>query len=131
MSIQSSTLKINHACESGKKFAELFYEQLDKNRHLIGQLYHDTATLIWNGNHIVGKTNIVQFYMNLPAIDTNLHGIDSQPVSQIISKDHTSILVTCNGRMAINRKQQHFNESFMLIAENNVWKIVTDTFRNY
>ena len=128
----SISIKISQACESGKKFAQLFYEKLNKSRHTMGQLFHDSATLIWNGNFVNGKGNILEFYGNLPIIDTTLLSIDAQPASLQISAEKTSILVICNGKMCFGGKQtQCFNESFMLTAEGNVWKIVTDTYRNY
>ncbi|KAI7688219.1 NTF2-related export protein 2, partial [Sarcoptes scabiei] len=131
MTNTSSSLKIRQACESGKKFAEVFYEKLDKNRHTMGQLFHESAILVWNGNNCSGKNNILEFYGNLPTIDTTLSSIDAQPLSSLISQEQTSIMVTCNGRMAFNKRNQCFMESFILTAENNVWKIVTDTFRTY
>lgn len=131
----SSSLKISHACESGKKFAQVFYEKLDKNRHTMGQLFHESAALVWNGNVVKGKGNILDFYANLPTIETKLMCIDAQPVSDTISGEKTSILVTCNGKMIFNKQTKCFNESFMLSAMTvdgkTVWKIVVDTYRNY
>lgn len=127
----ATSLKISQACESGKKFAEVFYEKLDKSRHTMAQLFHDNAVLVWNGNYINGKGNVLEFYGNLPTISTVLYSIDAQPVSPLVSGEQTSILVTCNGRMCFNKSYRNFNESFMLTAESSVWKIVTDTYRNY
>ncbi|KAJ6216979.1 hypothetical protein RDWZM_008136 [Blomia tropicalis] len=125
------SLKISQACECGKKFAELFYEKLDKSRHTMGQLFHDSAVVVWNGNIINGKGNVLEFYGNLPAIDTTLICMDAQPVSTLVTGDTPSILVSCNGKMSFDKHTKCFNESFLLKAENNVWKIVTDTYRNY
>ena len=131
----SHSLKISQACESGKKFAEVFYEKLDKGRHTMGQLFYDSATLIWNGNHVKGKGDILEFYGNLPTVDTTLICIDAHPVSETISGDKTSILVTCNGKMRFKDQTKCFNESFMLTAltvdGKTVWKIISDNYRNY
>lgn len=126
-----SAMKIRQACESGKKFAQVFYEKLDKSRHTMGQLFHDHATLAWNGNLVKTKGSVLEFYGNLPTISTTLMCIDAQPISESVSGEKTSILVTCNGRMSFSKQTRCFNESFMLTAENNVWKIVSDTYRNY
>lgn len=125
----ASSLLLSQACESGKTFAELFYKKLDKNRHTMGQLFHDSAILVWNGNQVEGKGNILEFYGNLPTIDTQLFSIDAQPLHAATSEK--GILVTCNGKMSLDSKTKCFTESFMLAAENSVWKIVTDTYRNY
>lgn len=127
----STSLKISQACESGKKFAEVFYEKLDKSRHTMAQLFHDNAVLVWNGNYVSGKGNILEFYGNLPTIDTTLMSIDAQPISPLVSGEQVSIQITCNGKMAFNKRSRCFNESFMLTAENSIWKIVSDTYRNY
>jgi len=127
----SSSLKLSQACESGKKFAQVFYEKLDKSRHTMGQLFHESAVLIWNGNFVTGKGNVLEFYGNLPTLDTTLIAIDAHPISTEIAGQKTSILVTCNGKMTFDKQHRCFTESFMLIAENNIWKIMTDTYRNY
>jgi NTF2-related export protein 1/2 len=127
-----SQLRISQACDDGKKFAELFYEKLDKGRHTISTLFHDSATLIWNGNHVVTKANIVPFYESLPTLETHLYSIDAQPVLEAASGQQTSIAVVCNGKMKFSNTQtKSFTESFLLTAENNVWKVLTDTYRNY
>ena len=127
-----SALRLSQACDDGKKFADLFYEKLDKGRHQMSTLFHDSAVLLWNGNHLQTKANILPFYEGLPTVETNLFAIDAHPVLDAASGAQTSIAVVCNGRMKFaNNNWMAFTESFLLTAENNVWKVLTDTYRNY
>lgn len=123
------TLKITQACESGTKFAKLFYEKLDKHRHAVGQLFHESASLVWNGNQINSKNNIIEFYGKLPTVETNLESIDAQPTT--FFNEQAKILVLCAGTMKIARRNFSFTETFILQAENNVWKIISDTYRHF
>lgn len=72
--------KIDQASKAGEDFAKLFYETLEKRRHLLGNLFLDTANLVWNGNPHSGKTDISRFYESLPACETELVAIDAQPI---------------------------------------------------
>lgn len=128
----STPLRISSACDDGKKFAELFYDKVDKGRHAIGNLFHDKANLVWNGNHIQGKSNIVTFYETLPTSETTLQSIDAQPVLDLPElAGNQTITVICGGRQKFGSKMKFFTECFMLTAESGVWKIVTDTYRYF
>lgn len=129
----SSKLLVTQACDDGVKFAQLFYKTLDKERHTMAKLFHDNATLLWNGNPMQGKANVISFYEKLPSIETQLHSIDAQPILDV-SVGAQMICVKCCGRMkfaSTKEPPKNFTESFMLTAENNVWKVVADTYRNY
>ena len=127
-----SALRLSQACDDGKKFAELFYDKLDRGRHQMSTLFHDSAVLLWNGNHVTTKANIIPFYESLPTVETQLYSIDAQPILEVASGQQTSIAVVCNGKMKFaNSNTKSFTESFLLSAENNVWKVLTDTYRNY
>ncbi len=125
-------LRVTQACEAGKKFAELFYDKLDKGRTKISGLYMDTAHLVWNGNSVRGREQIVQFYENLPTSDTNLMSIDAQPVLDLPEfSGQETINVVCGGRMKMGTRSKFFTEVFMLTAVDSTWKIVSDSFRDY
>lgn len=127
-----TAIKINQACTSGKSFAELFYEKLDKSRHSLGSLFHDSAILIWNGHQQKGKPAILSFFDQLPTSTTSIFSIDAQPVEHIPAEHQATILVTCSGKMLFNGETtKFFHESFMLSAQNNTWKIVTETYRSF
>ena len=131
--IPASPLRISQACDDGKTFAELFYEKMDKQRHAMVNLFHESASLVWNGNHIQGKSAVVSFLEQLPVSETELTCIDAQPVLDLPALGgQQTITVICGGRQKHgNNKYKHFTESFMLTAEQNVWKVVSDTYRNF
>lgn len=136
MTSQLPELRVTQACDDGRKFAEIFYEKLDKNRTAINGLYLTTANLVWNGNFVQGKDKIVSFYENLPSSETNLMSVDAQPMLDLPEfMGQVTITVICGGRMKIGTRTKFFSECFMLTAENQngkpTWKIVSDTYRDF
>lgn len=128
----ATELRVAQACEDGKRFAELFYEKLDKNRSVINGLFMDEAKLVWNGHLVEGKQRIVDFYSGLPVSDTVLNSVDAQAVLDLPAlQGQPTINVICGGRMRFGTKSKFFTECFTLTALNNTWKIVSDTFRDY
>jgi len=131
-SLGITEMRVEQACDDGKKFAEIFYEKLDRSRTAISGLYLTTANLVWNGNYVHGKDQIVNFFENLPSTETNLMSVDAQPVLDLPEfNGQVTINVTCGGRIKVGSRAKFFTESFMLTAENNTWKIVSDTFRDF
>ena len=126
-----TSFDLKEAADHGKKFAELFYEKLDKARHGIGGLYHSEGHLIWNGNSVRGKDNIVAFYEKLPITDTQLWSVDAQALRLEFTQNQPTITVVCGGRIKIGSTHRFFSESFLLTAEINVWRVVSDTYRDY
>ena len=127
--------RTSEACDGGKQFAEIFYQTLDKGRHAMSGLFWEAASLIWNGNGIKGKSEIVSFYEKLPLSDTQLWTVDAHPILDLpgFNGQHT-ICVICGGRIRFGESSKMFTESFILTAEGDekkVWKIVSDTFRYY
>jgi len=128
----STPLEISTACDDGKSFAELFYKTVDKSRHTIAGFYHESASLVWNGNRIQGKASVVSFYEKLPACETTLQSIDAQPVLNLPALgQQPTIMVICGGRQKFGTKYKYFTECFMLTAEAGKWKIVSDTYRYF
>lgn len=128
----ASALRISQACEYAKKFTEIFYEKVDKGRHTIGSLYHEAASLVWNGHRVQGKAQILAFYEKLATSETQLMSLDAQPVLEVAGfEGQTVMTISCSGRVRFGSKFRLFTECFTLVAENEVWKIVADTYRNY
>lgn len=125
--------RLDQVASDGTKFAELFYRQLDKSRGNINGLYHPTlATLIWNGNSVTGLDDIIKFYESLPPTETTLMTVDAQPILDLPTfNGQVTMTVTCAGRMKVGDKTKFFNESFLLVAENNKWKVFADTYRDF
>jgi len=113
----------------------IFYNKLDKSRHTIGRLYHQEATLLWNGTQVKGKDDIVTFFEKLPTSETTLNMIDAQPVIDFpFLNGEQMIAATCGGQVKFDGKIiKNFSETFTLVSETNaegkVWKIIMDTFR--
>lgn len=126
-----TSFELSEAAEHGRKFAELFYEKLDKSRIQMGGLYHPEGHLIWNGHSIKGKNNIVAFYEKLPITSSQLLSVDAQGLGLEFTSNQPTITVICGGRIQLGSTKRLFSESFLLTAENNVWKIVSDTYRDY
>lgn len=128
----ANELRVSQACEDGKRFAELFYDKLDKNRTVMNGLFMEEAKLVWNGNPVEGKQRIVDFYASLPTSETMLQSVDAQAVLDLPAlQGQPTINVICAGRMKLGSKSKFFSESFTLTALNTTWKIVSDTFRDY
>ena len=49
----------------------------------MSQLYLDSATLIWNGNGVMGSDKIHEFWMKLPSSTHTILSYDAQPMQGI------------------------------------------------
>ncbi|EEC12365.1 putative p15-2B protein [Ixodes scapularis] len=128
--VDSQRQKDDQATKAGEEFAKLFYDTLEKRRHLLSNLFLDTANVLWNGNAYSGKADIGKFYEGLPTCETDLAACDSQPIRDDFVQGQTTIHVIAAGRIKFSGKRwTPFSESFLLTAQGTVWKIVVDTFR--
>ncbi|XP_060822581.1 NTF2-related export protein [Bombus pascuorum] len=122
--------KIDQACRTAEEFTKLYYESVDKRRYLISRLYLDTATLIWNGNGIEGKDNIQKFWTDLLPSDHSILTLDAQPIMGPEMADQLTFLVKVGGQVKYDDKtSKPFNQSFLIAAMGDKWKIVCDCFR--
>ncbi|GFT16276.1 NTF2-related export protein 1 [Nephila pilipes] len=126
--------KVDLSGQSGIDFSKLFYETMDKKRHLVSNLYLDTASLVWNGNPYAGKENISKFYETLPVSSTDIRSVDAQPIAEDFVQGQTSVLVSVSGIVKFSGKSSTlYSESFLLTAQQgatgNIWKIAADCFR--
>ena len=121
----------DQASDAAEQFSNIYYNTFDKQRHLLSKLYTNLSTVIWNGNAYHGQSKINEFFINLPGTAHELSTVDCQPVNQIASPDRTSVLVVCEGnvRYGDDRRRKYFTQNFLLMSDNNTWKIVTDNFR--
>lgn len=127
---QDLKTKIDQACRTAEEFTKLYYESVDKRRYHISRLYLDTATLIWNGNGIEGKDNIQKFWTDLPVSVHNVYTLDAQPITGPDMTDQLTFLVKVGGQVKYDDKTSRpFNQSFLIAAMGDKWKIVSDCFR--
>lgn len=127
---QDIKAKIDHACRTAEEFTKVYYESLDKRRHLISRLYLDTGILIWNGNGIEGKDDIQKFWVELPASDHSITTLDAQPITGPVVANQLTFLVKVSGQVKYQDKPtKPFNQNFLITAVGDKWKIVSDCFR--
>ncbi|XP_052280260.1 NTF2-related export protein 2-like [Dreissena polymorpha] len=127
-------LQIEEACQAAQEFSRLYYETIDKKRHLLTKLYQDNAEAGWNGNILKGKEAILKFYDDLPSSEHKIESLDCQPMSGPISAGQLYIIVKTFGTVKFpNNALKSFHQSFLLTPEtisgNNFWKIARDTCR--
>ncbi|WAR00643.1 NXT1-like protein, partial [Mya arenaria] len=97
---------------------------------LLAKLYQDGAEAGWNGNGLKGKDAIIKFYEDLPISEHKLETLDSQPLADVVSSGQLTIIVKTFGTVKFpNNPLKSFHQSFILTSQNNVWKIISDTFR--
>lgn len=53
-------------CASASAFVDLYNNSADLRRNRIGLLYSNESQLLWNGNQILNKNAISQFWNALP-----------------------------------------------------------------
>ncbi|KAF7405121.1 NTF2-related export protein isoform X1 [Vespula maculifrons] len=122
--------KIDQACRTAEEFTKLYYESLDKRRYLISRLYLDTATLIWNGNGVETKDNIQKFWTDLPPSEHSIITLDAQPITGPGITNQLTFLVKVGGQVKFEEKSSKpFNQTFLITAVGDKWKIVSDCFR--
>lgn len=122
--------KIDEACRTAEEFTKLYYENLDKRRYLMSRLYMDAATLIWNGNGVENKENIQKFWTDLPPSEHTIVTLDAQPVTSPGTSTELTFLIKVSGQVKLEEKSSKpFNQTFLITAVGDKWKIVTDCFR--
>lgn len=96
----------------------------------MSRLYLDTGLLTWNGNGINGHENIQKFYIGLPSSDHTVTTLDSQPVLDIAVSGQITFLIQVSGTVKYqDRVPKSFQQSFVVTAQGDKWKIVSDCFR--
>ncbi|CAH1989032.1 unnamed protein product [Acanthoscelides obtectus] len=122
--------KINDACRVAEEFTKLYYETVDRKRHLISRLYLDTGLLSWNGNGVTGNQNILKFMIDLPTTDHSITTLDAQPILDSAVNGQLSFIIQVSGSVRYQDKPlKTFQQNFVVTAQGDKWKIVSDCFR--
>lgn len=96
----------------------------------MSRLYLDNGSLIWNGNGSIGKENIEKFVMELPPSEHIVTTLDSQPVIDDAVSVQPTLLIQVSGTVKFQEHQsKQFQQSFMITAQGDKWKVVSDCFR--
>lgn len=124
--------KINLAMSTAETFSNLYYKKMDSDRHTIEKMYHENATMTWNGNPIDGIGSIQKFWLEkIPKSSTFVQSLDAQPVHDSAVGGQTTVLVTVAGTVKYGASQPvNFQQNFLITAKDAKWKVVTDTFRS-
>lgn len=120
---------IEESSRTAEDFTKLYYESLDKKRHQMSRLYLDNGVAVWNGNDITGKDNIQKFFETLPATEHTVVTVDAQPVIDEAVSSQRTLLLIVSGTIRINNSSKPFQQTFMVTAQGDKWKIVSDCFR--
>ena len=124
--------KSNQATATAETFSNLYYKKMDLERHTMEKMYHQDATMTWNGNPIEGIANIQKFCLEkIPKSSTFVQCLDAQPVHDSAVGGQTTVLVTVAGTVKYGNTQPvNFQQNFLITAKDGKWKVVTDTFRS-
>nr|CAD7393448.1 unnamed protein product [Timema cristinae] len=150
--------KVDQACRTAEEFTKLYYESVDRKRHahahiysavigspykrvrrklklgnfygLMSRYYLDTGVLVWNGNGTIGKEMIQKFFEELPSSEHVIGSLDSQPVLDSIVSSQLTCVIQVSGFVRFqDNVSKPFQQSFMITAEGDKWKIACDNFR--
>lgn len=133
--------KIDQACNTAEEFTKLYYKNMDKSRHVISKLYMDTGVLVWNGNGMTGDDRIQKFILELPASEHVLNTLDAQPIVDSSISSQQTLLIQVSGTVRFtdyqvsgtfkytDKLEKSFQQTFMITAQGDKWKIVSDCFR--
>lgn len=96
----------------------------------MSRLYMDNAIAVWNGNGTTGKDDIQKFYQELPTTDHTITTLDAQPVIDESTSNQKTLLIMVSGLFRIQgSSQKQFQQTFMITAQGDKWKIASDCFR--
>ncbi|XP_034487015.1 NTF2-related export protein-like isoform X2 [Drosophila innubila] len=122
--------KVESCCKTANVFTRLYYASLDKQRHKTGRFYLDTATVSWNGNGAQGRERIERFFLELPSSHHQLTTFDSQPLLDAAVGNPSTYGILAGGTVKYDEQPiRNFQQSFVIIVENDNWKIVSDCYR--
>jgi len=122
--------QVTVVCEASQKFSKLFYENYDKDRNKLKGFYLENAQLVWNGNPVSNRENILKFLTDLPSSVIEVASLDAQPVDESVTEKKTTMLVTIQGKVKFQgRPFTGFHQTFIMTENEQKWKIVSDIFR--
>lgn len=98
---------------------------------LIAGFYSEGSVVVWNGNHVVGASNITSLYQSFPGSEHKVHCLDCQPVTTGDVQSQRTVLVACQGEVKYDDTNsiRSFTHNFILVKQGEVWKVASDCFR--
>lgn len=96
----------------------------------MSRLYLDNGLLVWNGNEASGKENIQKYFQDLPSSVHNVVTLDTQPIIDESTVYAPTFIIQVSGNVKFHENPaKPFQQSFMITAQGDKWKIATDSFR--
>lgn len=93
-------------------------------------MYMDNGILVWNGNGTNGKDTIQQYLLELPSSEHTISTLDAQPIVDDAVSTQLTFLIQVSGTVKIQgAASKPFQQTFMLTAQGDKWKIASDTYR--
>lgn len=90
----------------------------------------DNGLLTWNGNGAAGKESIEKFLQELPSSEHTISTLDAQPVIDEAVGSQQTLLIEVSGTVKFqDNPSRMFQQTFMVTAQQDKWKIVSDCFR--
>eukprot|EP00099_Drosophila_melanogaster_P020372 NP_611833.1 NTF2-related export protein 1, isoform A [Drosophila melanogaster] len=122
--------KVESCARTADTFTRLYYASVDNRRQQIGRLYLDNATLSWNGNGAIGRQMIESYFQELPSSNHQLNTLDAQPIVDQAVSNQLAYLIMASGSVKFADQQlRKFQQTFIVTAENDKWKVVSDCYR--
>ncbi|KAH8402404.1 hypothetical protein KR009_011830, partial [Drosophila setifemur] len=122
--------KVESCARTAEDFTRLYYASVDNRRHQMGRLYIDTAIFSWNGNGANGREMIERYFMELPSSSHQLATLDAQPILDPAVANQLTYLILTGGTVKfLDQPVRNFQQSFIVTADNDKWKIASDCYR--
>ncbi|KAH9842987.1 nuclear transport factor 2 [Rhodofomes roseus] len=115
-----------------KQFTDFYYTTFDTNRADLQGLYRPNSMLTWEGNQILGASDIAEKLTSLPfdKVQHKVTTLDAQPSDPTLS----NMIVSVTGLLLVDDNQHplQFSQVFQLVPEGGSFYVFNDIFRlNY
>lgn len=96
----------------------------------MAKLYLDNGLLTWNGIGASGKESIEKYIQELPASEHTISTLDAHPVLDEAVGTQITLLIQVSGTVKFHEQStKMFQQTFLITAQGDKWKIVSDCFR--
>jgi NTF2-related export protein 1/2 len=96
----------------------------------MSRLYLDNGLLVWNGNGVTGKDQIQKYFQELPTSEHTMTTLDAQPIVDDAVSTNLTFLIQVSGTVKFtDHPSKPFQQTFMITAQGDKWKIASDCFR--
>ncbi|XP_030387225.1 NTF2-related export protein isoform X1 [Scaptodrosophila lebanonensis] len=122
--------KVEACSRTAEDFTRIYYASFDNRRQHMGRLYIDNAIFSWNGNGANGRDMIERYFSELPSSSHQLSTLDAQPILDAAVSNQLTYLILASGTVKYaEQPMRWFQQSFIITAENEKWKIASDCYR--